>query len=102
MHGRSVLQSLTKDELSLVEGIMSGKFLFFAKEAMGQRKGEKKQKRSMPDTFMVDDHTATRSSVPMESIESSPAMSSKKMRLSEAEGFVLMSLLSDGIPTPPL
>ena len=75
---------------------MSGKFSFpSAKESKGQRKVEKKWKRMMPDTYVVHDRLTARSSVPIGSVEPSPAKSSRKTQLSEAEGFVTMNLPLD-------
>lgn len=67
---------------------MSGKFYFpSTKEALRQRKSEeKKRKRALLDTFMVDHHTAIRSSGPTMTSKPLPAKSSKKARLSKGEG----------------
>ena len=119
MFGGCDLYPLTADELSLVEGIMSGKFSIpSAKEANQLLKGaasssqkEKKRKRGpLPDTRVVDDPEAYRQSraaasaaqegtLPVSrSVEPSAAKSAKKAKTksSEAEGKVLVGFPAEG------
>ena len=113
------MQPLTLDELSLVEGLMSGSFSIpFAKEAKALLKGaasssqkEKKMKRqALPDTRVIDDPegyrqskaeaAATQTGTPpvSTSIKPSPAKSAKnaKSRSSEDEGKVVVTLPAKG------
>ena len=101
--GDCELQPLTVDELTLVEGIMSGKFSIpSAKEARALLKGaasssqkEKKRKRApLPDTRVVDDPEAYRqkragSSAAQASAQlapdSSPAKETKKPKSKSSE-----------------
>ena len=85
------------EELSLVEDIMSGKFSFpSAKEAMRQRKSEKKRKRAFIDTFVVDDRPTAKSSATLGSVEPSLAKSSRNTKPDEFEGVMFVTLPLDG------
>ncbi|KAL5573130.1 hypothetical protein UlMin_022727 [Ulmus minor] len=117
--GGCELYPLTPDELSLVEGMMSGKFSIpFAKEAKQLLKGaasssqkEKKRKRGpLPDTRVVDDPeaykqskaavSATQTGTPpvSGSVEPSPAKSAKKAKTksSEDEGKIVVGFPAEG------
>ncbi|KAL5550064.1 hypothetical protein UlMin_000240 [Ulmus minor] len=117
--GGCELYPLTPDELSLVEGMMSGKFSIpSAKEAKKLLKGaasssqkEKKRKRGpLVDTRVVDDPEAYKQSkaaasaaqegtnAASGSIEPSPAKSAKKAKTksSEEEGKVLVAFPAKG------
>ena len=113
------LYPLTADELSLVEGMMSGKFSIpSAKDAKKLLKGaasssqkEKKRKRGpLPDTRVVDDPEAYKQSRAAASaaqegappasgsVEPTPTKPAKKAKTksSEAEGKVLVALPAEG------
>ena len=99
MYGECSLQPLTVDKLSLAEELITGKFSFpYAKEALKQRKseGDKKRKKEMHDTSIVDDKPATGSNAPAMSSKASPAKSStKRSRSSHEEGNMTLSISSD-------
>ena len=75
---------------------MSGKFSYpFVKEAKGLRTSEKKRKRPLVDTYIVDDRVAAKLVVTPRSAEPSPAKSSKKSKPDRPQDVVFVRLLLD-------
>ena len=76
---------------------MSGNFSFpSAKEAMGQRKSEKKRKRTLIDTFIIDDRLTAKLSAAMGSSKPFPTKSSRNTKPDEFENVIIVSLPLDG------
>ena len=97
VHRGNNLQPLTPEELSLVEEIMSGKFSYpSAKEARRLRTSEKKRKRPLVDTSIIDDRVAAKSIVVPMLAKPSPTKSSRKTRADEPQDVVFVHLPLDG------